>query len=300
MTLIDENNEYLVKNYLFTYLTTGRDLVRLTLKYNPKEQPIMLANPNYDNATPQPVLVADNRGDNKRSTDLASLNFSPLPGTKKEAEAIAKIVPKITIYTEGAATENNVKKVKAPQILYLATHGFFLQDVEKVVSDSPFGRGLMVEPTETIAQQKPILNAENPLLRSGLALSGFNKRNSGAEDGVLTAFEVAGLNLRGNKLLVLSACETGVGDVKNGEGVYGLRRAFVLAGSESQLMSLWQVSDDGTKDLMVNYYNRILRKNEPRSEALRQVQLEMLGSSNYAHPFYWGAFIFNGQGTPMK
>ncbi|NEP58326.1 MAG: CHAT domain-containing protein, partial [Symploca sp. SIO2G7] len=143
-----------------------------------------------------------------------------------------------------------------------------------------------------------IANLENPLLRSGLALAGINLRQSGTEDGVLTALETAGLNLSGTKLVVLSACETGVGDIANGEGVYGLRRALVMAGAESQLFSLWKVDDTGTKDLMVKYYQRLLN-NEGRSQALRQTQLEMLRSQNYQHPYYWAAFIPSGDWTPM-
>lgn len=112
-------------------------------------------------------------------------------------------------------------------------------------------------------------------MRSGLALAGFNLRQSGDQDGVLTALEAAGLDLRGTQLVILSACETGVGDVANGEGVYGLRRAFVLAGAESQLISLWKVDDQGTKDLMVKYYDRLLA-NTGRSDALRQTQLAFL------------------------
>ncbi len=98
---------------------------------------------------------------------------------------------------------------------------------------------------------------------------------------------------------LLSACETGVGDAENGEGVYGLRRALVIAGAESQLMSLWSVSDEGTKDLMVKYYNRILN-NEGRSEALRQVQLEMLRDKQLQHPYFWSAFIPSGDWNPME
>ncbi len=118
-------------------------------------------------------------------------------------------------------------------------------------------------------------------------------RQSGDEDGVLTAQEAAGLDLRGTQLVVLSACETGIGNVANGEGVYGLRRAFVLAGAASQLTSLWQVSDAGTKDLMVQYYDRLLA-NEGRSAALRQTQLAFLHSTNYQHPYYWAAFVPSG------
>jgi CHAT domain-containing protein len=131
-----------------------------------------------------------------------------------------------------------------------------------------------------IAPSVPTATAqvENPLLRSGLALAGVNQRRSGpGEDGVLTALEATGLDLWGTKLVVLSACETGLGEVKNGEGVYGLRRALVLAGSESQVMSLWQVSDSATRDLMVEYYKR-LQAGEGRTEGLRQVQLTLIKS----------------------
>ena len=132
-----------------------------------------------------------------------------------------------------------------------------------------------------------------PYIRSGLALAGFNRRRSGDQDGVLTALEAAGLDLQGTQLVVLSACETGLGDIANGEGVYGLRRAFVMAGAESQLLSLWSVSDDATKDLMVSYYQRLLGQ-ESRSEAMRQSQLEMLNGQQYSHPYYWAAFIPSG------
>jgi CHAT domain-containing protein len=137
---------------------------------------------------------------------------------------------------------------------------------------------------------------------------------------VLTALEMAGLDLWGTKLVVLSACETGLGDIQNGAGVYGLRRALVLAGSEAQMISLWKVSDAGTRDLMTAYYTR-LQKSEGRAEALRQVQLMMLrgqlrvgissdkrgttdtgekiATKNYRHPYYWAAFIQSGDGRNM-
>ena len=117
---------------------------------------------------------------------------------------------------------------------------------------------------------------------------------SGNDDGVLTALEAAGLDLWGTKLVVLSACDTGVGEVLNGEGVQGLRRALVLAGSESQMMSLWPVSDRGTRDLMVEYY-RALRSGAGRNEALRQIQLRMLRDPKRRHPFYWASFIQSGE-----
>jgi CHAT domain-containing protein len=131
-----------------------------------------------------------------------------------------------------------------------------------------------------------------------LALAGANARKSGDDDGILTAAEAAGLDLWGTKLVVLSACETGVGEVKNGDGVYGLRRALVLAGSESQVMSLWKVSDRATKDLMVAYYRGLLA-GQGRTAALRRVQLRMLASPATRHPFYWASFIQSGAWGPL-
>ena len=136
--------------------------------------------------------------------------------------------------------------------------------------------------------------SENPLLRSGLALTGANQHEGGnGEDGILTALEAAGLDLWGTKLVVLSACETGIGDVQNGEGVYGLRRALVLAGAKSEMMSLWKVNDAATHDLMIEFYRR-LESGTGRSEALRQVQLKMLKTNYRNHPYFWAAFILSG------
>jgi CHAT domain-containing protein len=125
-------------------------------------------------------------------------------------------------------------------------------------------------------------------------LSGANRGKNGDDDGLLTALEVAGLDLWGTKLVALSACDTGLGEVKNGEGVQGLRRALVLAGSESQVISLWAVPDDLAKDVIIPYY-KALRRGEGRGEGLRQVQLRMLRSRDRRHPFYWATFIQSGE-----
>ncbi|MGH9902031.1 MAG: CHAT domain-containing protein, partial [Pyrinomonadaceae bacterium] len=134
---------------------------------------------------------------------------------------------------------------------------------------------------------------ENPLLRSGLALAGANRRGAGREDGILTALEASGLNLWGTRLVVLSACDTGLGEVKNGEGVYGLRRAFVLAGAETLVMSLWPVSDYVTRETMLSYYTG-LKQGQGRGAALRQTRLSMLKRKEREHPFYWAGFIQSG------
>jgi CHAT domain-containing protein len=139
---------------------------------------------------------------------------------------------------------------------------------------------------------------ENPLLRSGLALAGVNTwlRQGNpppeAEDGLLTAEDVSGLDLLDTELVVLSACETGLGEVRVGEGVFGLRRAFVLAGAKTLVMSLWKVPDQQTQELMADFYRRIL-SGQPRPDALRTAQLSL--REKYPHPFYWGAFICQGE-----
>jgi CHAT domain-containing protein len=321
--LMDENNEYLVKNYLFTYLTTGRDLLRLQLDAPSRQDPVMLANPNYEEpgnstgvqlASNPPFPVGEGlgerssskigRGTNQRSSDFDNLAFGPLKGTQLEADAIQPIVPNLQVFTGSEATENLLEQLQAPRILHIATHGFFLEDIECTPATrsrgTPDGGFKVILNPDYQPDCKPTpSNLENPLLRSGLALAGFNPRESGDKDGVLTASEVTRLKLYGTELVVLSACDTGVGSVRTGEGVYGLRRAFVKSGAESQLMSLWKVDDHGTSELMSMYYQR-LKNGEARSQAMRQVQLELLQAPFYEHPYYWASFIFSGDWRPTE
>jgi CHAT domain-containing protein/Tfp pilus assembly protein PilF len=274
--LVDENNRYLVENYSFTYLTSGRDLLRLQISSPSKQPPVVLADPYFDR--PGEVATVSSNSNNTRSIDLSKIIFSPLPGTGEEATAITSLLG-VNPLLHAQASEGAIKQVKSPQILHIATHGFFQNQ-----SQSPSNQNTI---------------NDNPLLLSGLVFSGFKKQQGGGnEDGILTALEVTTLNLVGTKLVALSACDTGLGEDTTGEGIYGLRRALVIAGSESQLISLWKVDDHATKDLMVKYYNRLLN-NEGRSEALRQTQLAMLKSETDRHPYYWAAFIPSGDWRPM-
>ena len=175
--------------------------------------------------------------------------------------------------------------MNGPGILHIATHGFFLEEAQSPNEIRERAKG-----KDETRLGKWAVRVENPLLRSGLALTGANQGNG----GILTALEAAGLDLWGTKLVVLSACDTGVGQVKNGDGVYGLRRALVLAGSESQMMSLWPVSDRSTGDLIVSYYKGLMQ-GQGRGEALRQAQLQMLRNKGHRHPFYWASFIQSGE-----
>jgi CHAT domain-containing protein len=129
---------------------------------------------------------------------------------------------------------------------------------------------------------------------AGLAMAGANQ---GAE-GIVTAREIAGFDWWGTKLVVLSACETGVGAVPSGDGVYGLRRAVVLAGAEAQVVSLWNVNDSSAHELMREYYDDLFR-GSGRAEAIRQAKLRLLRQPRYAHPHYWAAFILAGNWTPL-
>jgi CHAT domain-containing protein/Tfp pilus assembly protein PilF len=319
--LVDERNRYLLEDYSITYLTSGRDLLRLQLSEASREGPLVVANPLFDagassaNTTAAPDAQA---AQSRRSADFASSVFTPLPGTKGEADALGAILTGARVFTDAQASEALLKHLSGPAILHIATHGFFLPDQPRAVADTSQteSRGIALVGGDGVR-----VEGENPLLRSGLALAGANRGRGGeGEDGVLTALEAAGLDLRGTKLVVLSACETGVGEVKNGDGVYGLRRALVLAGAESQVMSLWQVSDEATRDLMIGYYKR-LQAGEGRTEALRAVQLEMLRGDgderdakdrglstkrrvqmnrSRSHPFFWSSFIQSGDWRSMN
>jgi CHAT domain-containing protein len=222
-----------------------------------------------------------------------------LPGTYSEGEAIAALLG-VRAWLGPAALEGVLKTARrSPRILHLATHGFFLPD-QPQASMTP-GSGVLDDPgggPGRLAGGLP----ENPMLRSGLALAGANTwLRSGdlpevAEDGLLTAEDVRGLDLWATELVVLSACETGLGEIHVGEGVFGLRRAFVLAGARTLVMSLWRVPDEQTQELMEDFYRRLL-DGQGRAEALREAQLAM--KAKYPDPYFWGAFICQGDPSPL-
>jgi CHAT domain-containing protein/Flp pilus assembly protein TadD len=297
--LVDEQSKYLVERYSISYLTSGRDLLRLQTSEPSKETPLVLANPDFGRfitiETRGGVESSGTQNQAQTQIDPTQFFFQPLPATEDEALAIKAVLPKASVLQQEDATEAALKQVRGPQILHIATHGFFLNNHEASTAD---GRGFSSNNPLRIPDLTPnnwSAYIKDPLLRSGLALAGANHGKSGDDDGVLTALEAASLDLSGTKLVVLSAGDTGVGDVKNGEGVQGLRRALILAGSESQVMSLWPVSDEATKDLMIPYY-KALQEGAGRSEGLRQVQLGMIrGRNDRRHPFFWAAFIQSGE-----
>ncbi|XXS86796.1 CHAT domain-containing protein [Sorangium sp. So ce362] len=240
--LVDEQGSYLLEHSSFTYLTSGRDLLRARHHDPRRAEPglsaLVIGAPEFGDATRHarfrreaPAGAAPAR----RSIDMRALSFPALPGTLPEATAIARRFPGAKVLTGLGATEEALKSAAHPRILHLATHGFFLPDSEHAGGAA----------------------GENPLLRAGVALASANRPYDGPEDGVLTALEASGLDLYGTQLVVLSACETGLGEVKRADGVHGLRRALVLAGAETQVMSLWKVQDRETRNLMEAYYEKL-------------------------------------------
>lgn len=293
--LVNEKNQFLIENYSFTYLTSGRDLLRMQTARASKSNPLLIANPLFGSSVSEQTIAAVNKSAkipiatvNRKSVtatrSLSDTYFAPLGATIQEARSIQMLFPDAAFLSGAQATETALKQANAPQILHIATHGFFLEDKD---SSGDKLRAAM-------RNAKEDAESENPLLRSGLALAGANQHKAEGDDGILTALEASGLNLWGTKLVVLSACDTGLGEVKNGEGVYGLRRAFVLAGAETLMMSLWSVSDYATRELMTNYYKN-LKQGMKRGEALRTAQLAMLKKTGREHPFYWAGFIQSGE-----
>lgn len=266
-TLRTPTGTYVLDQYNITFIGNSKELVLDKKSNSTSKSAFLLGNPVFG------------AGD-----------ISPLPGTKIEIDNVSRVLTsrgyKVSKLTEDMATETALKKVSSPKLLHVATHGYFLEDTQ-LSTGKVFG-----------------VNAEsakdNPLLRAGLLLAGAanvleQERTASMEssdNGILTAYEAMNLSLNNTELVVLSACETAVGDVKVGEGVYGLQRAFLSAGADALLMSLWKVDDAATQELMSSFYNNWTRYGD-KKKAFRQAQLSL--KEKYKDPYYWGAFVLVGQ-----
>jgi len=299
--LVTPSNKYLMEEYTISYISAGRDIIRFTDTNIAKGDALIIADPDYDmglverdKMTKEMKVAKTIRGG--LSKDVFNISFDRLPDTKQEADAIEKVLKnkkklKVKNYQGKNAIEEMIFSAETPKILHLATHGYFLNDEE--LKGSSETRGITIKLKEDFMAKDETINIENPMLRSGIVFSGVNASlKAGRDEGMMSAEKILGLNLKGTDLVVLSACETGVGDVKNGEGVFGLKRAFILSGAKTLVMSLWSVPSAETTELMTDFYT-LLADGKPKAEALRQAKLNMMMKKQ--NPFYWGAFVMTGK-----
>ncbi len=297
LTLAD--GKYALEKYHVSYLTSGRDLLPAVAPKVKVGAPLVLADPDFDlgpqkaRAEAKRLLGAlDEEGTRSLSGALALGEVRRLPGTAAEARAIlpslkahAGVAPHLFLREQALTAV--FRSARSPRVLVLCTHGFFLPDQE-VPRDEKGGLG----------KPKRAVRWESPLLRCGLLLAGCNQASKGGTEGVLTGLEVVGTDLRGTELVVLSACDTGLGEVQVGEGVAGLRQAFQLAGARAVVSTLWQVPDKQSARLMALFFQNV-SKGMTKSEALRAAKLKIIEERRddfaAAHPFSWAAFTLTGQ-----
>jgi CHAT domain-containing protein/tetratricopeptide (TPR) repeat protein len=297
---------FLIEDFTFVYLTSGRDLLGFGVSDAKAGKSLFLGNPDFDlNENDREAAItrlgltrSGAQTQAATSRDLQGVRFEPLPGTQQEIDALRGIfgTADAEYHTGKEALEDLLRNRKSPRILHLATHGFFLPDqMSSDVADTRIG-------PEGSKPGDAWRGFENPLVRSGLALAGANKALAvgpgGSRDGLVTAQKVLGLDLRGTDLVVMSACESGLGEARAGEGVFGLRRAFMQAGARGQIMSMWPVPDEETTQLMVSLYGQLRADGGNPAQALRHAALQTMDSVRkrlgHANPFFWGAFVFLG------
>ncbi len=274
-------NDYLIEEADIRLVANTKDILRKPVQIVSKTASLF-SYPDYGVKTTAP---------NTSERVLGFPDLKELPGTKIESDSIKRILFtqnwKVNEYLQKEATEDAIKKIDNPRVLHIATHGFFLKNI----NDS----------AENVMGMQSQIAKQNPLLRSGVIMAGAaaiardTLASNTNEDGILTAYEAAGLNLTNTDLVVLSACETGLGEMLNSQGVYGLQRAFLVAGARSVIMSLWVVDDLATQELMTNFYREWMNDPTPENKhkALRAAQLKL--KEKYKSPYYWGGFVIVGE-----
>lgn len=273
-TLLNPATDHYVIDELDVHLVTStRDLLKTNSLLPVRGEILLVGFPTYHIGTDKVPL---DKGLNQNTIATRAFtnieNLQALPGTYSEVTTIESILDntkwKTKVLTGENALEERIKEIKNTTILHIATHGYFQESSPK----------------------------DNPLFYSGLFLSGassnYQNKTEHVEDGILTAYEAMHLNLNETEMVVLSACETGMGHIENGEGVYGLQRAFLIAGSKAVVMSFWKVNDQTTMDLMINFYKN-LSSSKDKHVAFRKAQLQL--KEKHPNPKYWGAFNIVGR-----
>lgn len=319
---------------LIHYLTAERDLVRDDpAAWRPGVGILAIGGPTFGDGSSFAALnrrgdplargsttelgPAPLRGSTAQCQSFRSLRFDALPATRAEAQAVAGMWREFgrsdargadaQTLLGAAATERSFKQLgPGHRVLHIATHGFFLDQECSFVAPGARSVGGIVaarpaSPAALNNVSRRVTSPENPLLLSGLALAGANRRAAAAadeDDGILTAEEVASLNLEGVEWAVLSACDTGLGTLAAGEGVLGLRRAFHVAGARTVIMSLWSVDDRATREWMEALYRARLRQHLDTADAMREASLQVIRArrarGQSTHPFHWAAFVAAG------
>ncbi len=303
-SLVDSSGKYLLEKYNIHYLSDARDIIRYNSDVNDGIGLLAVGDPDFDTKSQYPEDLISKQDQNeymeaarsRRSKCMINgeLGLSRLPSTKTEVEEVATFwkgvgADSAILLLGSSASETNFRlMVTGKRYIHLATHGFYIGPDCDTRTDA----GL-----ESNKQSKWL---ENPLLRSGLFLAGANTRDTAnirtsTDDGILTALEVSSMALEGLRTVVLSACETGMGEVEDGEGVYGLRRAFQIAGARVVVSALWPVSDKMTELMMKHLYEA---ESESSSERVREMQLAQLLDMRKKglpdHPYNWAGFIAVG------
>ncbi len=272
-TLFDGNRKQYIHDKYEIVLKKGSSLFlnSETNVSNSVNNAVLLGYPNYLLSNTKSTITANRNNLNLKENYGSSRGdgvTKSLPGTKLEVEAIKNILANSSINTvvlkNEEASESNIKKIDSPDVLHLATHGFFIEN-----------------------------NSKNPMLNSGLLLAGCDNRTNLEEDGYLSAYETSFLNLENTKLVVLSACETGRGLLKDGDGIFGLKQGCFNAGAENIIMSLWKVDDKVTQEFMSRFYEIWLNDKTTIRQAFNRTQLEI--KAKYPGPYYWGAFVLVGE-----
>ncbi|TVR78721.1 MAG: CHAT domain-containing protein [Saprospirales bacterium] len=295
--IINKQGRFILEKHHMIRLRNTADILRYDSQERPPESILLVGGIYYEGGFPDYNLIpesesefSENKLSGGRATERdSSKEWEFLPGTLIEVENLAEILAdqmEVRLLTGNQATEGAIKKLDgaSPQVLHLSTHGFF------------FGQDDALDGANT--RLIDFLQIDNPLLRSGLVLAGGNQAWSRTlpkrrkEDGILTAMEISNLDLSNTQLVVLSACETGLGDLKGSEGVFGLQRAFQIAGTDYLIMGQWKVPDIITSELMEVFYTQWISGKSIRN-AFRKAQLQL--SEKYP-PYYWGGFVLTGGG----
>jgi CHAT domain-containing protein len=277
------NTSYLMETGPLLHLLSAERDIRDSPRAAALGDMLAMGRPAFDSRPSAGALANQFRGVASTCAAFSSLDFSDLPGSAREAQSVLQVWKArgnagVALTGERATKAAFEEMAAGKRVIHIATHGFFLEG--------------------SCSAQNAL---EDPLLRSGLALAGANRRAAagpGQDDGILTAEEVASLDLGSAELVVLSGCDTGSGEIRAGEGVLGLRRAFRVAGAQNLVMSLWPVTDEGAREWMTAFYQARFSRQHSPTQSVRDASLSQLRNRRKAglstHPFYWAGFILVG------